>query len=510
MNAGGKTPFLLYSVIAALIFTIAWLEFTPAQIAAADEAHLLHVSGDGAQASASADTHYAAIERFLAQPNSGTVSLESATGGTKEFTLEIHTIEAEIAPGVMVEQWAFAFPGEAPSVPGPEIRVQEGDLVRITMANTHDQPHSLHLHGVTSLAQQMDGVPHTSHQLLPGESFTYEFVATEAGTHAYHCHVQTYSHMDMGMYGALIVEPKGEPLWDRDYTLVLDEWDSQQNPLAAVHTEGQNDFFLINGKAFPAVEPLEIPEGDLARVRFINMGYEPHAMHLHGMNFLVVAKDGYDLPQPYRADTLPIFPGERYDLLIRGRDGDFPFHDHIVKNVTNAGVYPGGMHTVVVGGPQRFANPEAQVLKLASATPIPAPTPAAPASGHDHTGHDHTGHAPAAPATDPTSAEAVESEVHEGEVTVRITEFAYAPAVLRVKKGTTVTWVNDDAAPHTVTAGLPGADPETRAFDSSEEAAGTPLMLEQGESWSTTFNEAGEFVYYCLPHPFMTAKVIVE
>lgn len=89
--------------------------------------------------------------------------MEEATGEVKEFTLEIHKITAELAPDVVVEQWAFALPGEAPCVPGPELRVTEGDLVRVTMKNTHDQPHSLHLHGITSLAQGMDGVPHTSH-----------------------------------------------------------------------------------------------------------------------------------------------------------------------------------------------------------------------------------------------------------------------------------------------------------------------------------------------------------
>jgi manganese oxidase len=445
-------------------------------------------------------SHDAAVHSFLNTPSSGTVPLEEATGEVKEFTLEIHKITAELAPDVAVEQWAFALPGEAPSVPGPELRVTEGDLVRVTMKNTHDQPHSLHLHGITSLAQGMDGVPHTSHQVLPGEAYTYEFVATEPGTHAYHCHVQTYLHMDMGMYGALIVEPREERVADRDYTLILDEWDSEQDPLAAVHAP-ENNYFLINGKAFPSVEPLEIPEGEVARVRMINMGYEPHAMHLHGMNFLVVAKDGYDLPQPYRADTLPIFPGERYDLLVKGRDGDFPFHDHIVKSVTNGGVYPGGMHTMVVGSEARIANPDAVVTKLASVTPAPVATP----SGHlNHTGHDHAAHAPTP--TTPTEAGAV----LDGEVTVRVTQFAFDTPVLRVKKGTTVTWINDDVAPHTVTEGTPGADPATRAFDSSEEAKGTPKMMNQGDTWTTTFDEVGEYDYYCLPHPFMTAKVIVE
>ena len=82
--------------------------------------------------------------------------------------------------------------------------------------------------------------------------------------------------------------------------------------------------------------------------------------------------------------------------------------------------------------------------------------------------------------------------------------------MLRVKKGTTITWVNGDAPPHPVTEGTSGAGPAARPFDASEEAKSTPKMMNQGDAWSTTFNKPGEYTCYCLPHPFMTAKVIVE
>ncbi|WP_407543269.1 multicopper oxidase domain-containing protein (plasmid) [Deinococcus radiomollis] len=65
-------------------------------------------------------------------------------------------------------------------MPGPEIRMKQGDLVRITLHNTFDQPHTIHLHGIVSLAQRMDGLD----PVLPGQSFTYQFVATDAGTFA--------------------------------------------------------------------------------------------------------------------------------------------------------------------------------------------------------------------------------------------------------------------------------------------------------------------------------------
>jgi manganese oxidase len=423
--------------------------------------------------------HAAIVDGFLSAYTGGTVPLDDATGEVREFTLEVHQIMTEIAPGVEVEQWAFGFPGEEPSVPGPEIRVQEGDLVRITLDNTHAQPHTLHFHGIISVAQMHDGVPHVSLQVMPGQSHTYEFVAANPGTHAYHCHVDTFTHHDYGMYGALIIEPKDERVvWDRDYTLILDEWDSRQTSSHAVH-DPEYDYFLINGLAFPSVPDLEIGEDEVALLRFINMGYEPHAMHLHGSNFLVTHKDGYALDAPYQADTLLVAPGERYHVLLKGRDGAFPFHDHMLQFVLNAGVYPGGMHLMVTSGVERDAH--GVVVEAA----------------HD----EHGGHA---------QAPAREDLPLLGDTEMDIVDFAFEQPVIRIAAGSTVTWTNRDEAPHTVTSGRPGDAPDGRAFDSTGMADGGMQMMMQGDSWSHTFDEPGEYEYFCLPHVNMVATIIVE
>ncbi|MBB6099901.1 FtsP/CotA-like multicopper oxidase with cupredoxin domain [Deinobacterium chartae] len=452
------------------------------------------------------------IDRFLQAPN-GTVPLSQHTGQVREFTLEVREIRSEIAPGITVSQWAFALPGQAPSVPGPLLRVTEGDLVRITLKNTHNEPHTLHLHGITTLAQEMDGVPHTSHMVLPGESFTYAFVAGKPGTHAYHCHVQTNVHLNMGMYGMLVIEPKDprERYWQAEHPVILDEWDSRQDPQAQPFLP-QPNYFLVNGRAYPNIPDIAVPSGQAALLRVLNMGDLPHSLHLHGHSFLQVAKDGHPLPLPIQADTLLIGPGERYDLLVKGRDGDFPFHDHAANYASNAGSYPGGMHFMLTGSPALDANGKpAPVRGHAHAHHAPAATPVSPASGEPAlpnaataAGHDHSHPTPAAPpsasAASATSASALPAvadvpltESSDGVVRVRVARFSFLPQVLRIRRGTTVEWVNEDFVRHGI-----------------QVEGGASGTLNARGRWRTTFDRPGDYRYVCPPHTFMTGLIRVE
>lgn len=414
-----------------------------------------------------ATPHDAEVRAFLARP-AGTIAVEQHTGQVREFTLEVRRVHREIAPGVTVEQWAYAFPGQPARVPGPELRVQQGDLVRVTLHNTLDQPHTIHFHGVTSVAQRMDGLD----EVLPGQSFTYEFVADQAGTFAYHCHFQTNLHLDMGMYGALIVEPRGGPAaWTSEHTLILDEWDSHQDPENTVHRPAAN-YFLVNGVSAPLIPDLPLPPGEVGLIRMINLGYEVHSMHLHGVSFLVVAKDGHDLPQPYEADTVLIGPGERYDLLVKGRDGRFVFHDHIGPHATNDGVYPGGIHFMVQGGPplDQHGHPDPEEARRG-------------AGMHGMTLPPEVGHLPLLTDAD--------------HPTVRAAGFHFTPPDLRVQRGTTVAWKNADLVAHGLVMRAPDGTEVSRS-------------LGRGGVTTFTFDQPGTYTYHCGPHPFMTGTVTVE
>lgn len=78
---------------------------------------------------------------------------------------------------------------------------------------------------------------------------------------------------------------------------------------------------------------------------------------------------------------------------------------------------------------------------------------------------------------------------------VSIENFSFNPSEIIIKKGTELTWTNNDSAPHTITS-------DAGVFQSEN--------LSQGQTYKFTFNEAGTFSYHCSIHPSMTGKVVVE
>jgi len=114
------------------------------------------------------------------------------------------------------------------SVPGPTFRAKEGDHVFLHFWNTSMLPHTIHPHGLDA-RQDVDGVPQTSFEIPMMGSFTYDFIAPHAGTYAYHCHVHTVLHLQMGMYGAVVIDsPDGEKtVWEKGPAYDIERiWDT--------------------------------------------------------------------------------------------------------------------------------------------------------------------------------------------------------------------------------------------------------------------------------------------
>lgn len=271
-------------------------------------------------------------------------------GDVKVFELTAEEIRWELVDGTWVTAWGYN--GQAP---GPEIWVDEGDQIRVTLTNELPQPTTIHWHGM-DVPNAMDGVPGvTQDPIEPGETFTYEFEAKPSGTFWYHPHFDEGRQLDMGLAGALIVRGADEPDYDRDFVQFIDEWirlpdgrNGWEGVAHAGHNPSEYNWFTLNGKSFPETEPLVVNEGDRIRLRILNAGAQAHPMHLHGPRMTVVAKDGAQLPQPYEADTVTVAAGERYDIeLTADSPGDWMFHCHIPQHMENDGNHPGGLMNFV-------------------------------------------------------------------------------------------------------------------------------------------------------------------
>ncbi len=251
-------------------------------------------------------------------------------GDVKVFDIECKEVEWETTAGMVYT--AMSYNG---IVPGPEIRVTEGDKVRFNFTNHLNESTAIHFHGLR-VPNAVDGVPFVTQPVIKvGDTATFEFTVRNSGSHMYHSHHNAAEQVTKGLLGAFIVDPKdssNEPVVAADYTMVLND--------SALG-------FTINGKEFPNTQPILAKLGDKIRVRYMNEGLLIHPMHLHGIPQLVIAKDGFNLPAPYLCDTLTVSPGERYDVIIDCDElGLWAYHCHVLTHAESRhGMF--GMVTVL-------------------------------------------------------------------------------------------------------------------------------------------------------------------
>ncbi len=276
--------------------------------------------------------HEAGIKSFPAKTagKGNQVMTPRLDGHVQVYELTASEIDWESEPGKKVQAWAYN-----EQVPGPQIRVREGDRVRVILHNKLPESTAIHFHGL-ELPIDQDGVPFiTQPPIKPGRSYTYEFTVPNSGSHMYHSHHNATMQVGKGLLGAFIVEPKNtasEPRADVDTVMILNDMTG----------------FTLNGKGFPATEPIVAKLGQTVRIRFMNEGSMIHPMHLHGMHMTVIAKDGWMQPAPWKCDTLNVAPGERWDVIVKANNpGTWAFHCHILSHAeSNHGMY--GMVTALI------------------------------------------------------------------------------------------------------------------------------------------------------------------
>ena len=234
----------------------------------------------------------------------------------REYELFAVDRDIEIAPGVFFPAWTYN--GQ---VPGPTIRATAGDHLRITFVNQGSHPHTLHFHGWHPPG--MDGsLP--AHQVMPGESYLYEFDAEPFGLHLYHCHANPLKrHIHKGLYGTFIVDPREKRPEAREMVIVMNGFDT--------NFDGDNEVYGANSVAFHYHRhPITVKLQELVRIYLVNvLEFDLlNSLHIHG-NFFEVYRTGTRLTPDEFTDTIMLCQGERHILELKFRHpGKFMFHAH--------------------------------------------------------------------------------------------------------------------------------------------------------------------------------------
>jgi plastocyanin len=388
----------------------------------------------------------------------------------KEFTIIAEDADVEIAPGKVVRTWTFNG-----TVPGPTLRFTEGDDVTIHFINKTPLAHTMHFHG--NHDDKNDGV---LPQVLPGQNYTYHFIAEPAGALMYHCHAYPTSlHIRMGMYGAMIVDSK-EPMEPaKEYALVLSEFDpdNQDNFVAK--------YYPVNGYTdqYMGDNALQVKQNQLVRLYVINIGTTiPYSFHLHSTIFKTYPS-GLPSNEPLDAQTVEIGPGNAAIIEARWKwPGTYLFHSHGMQeergNMGEIRVLPDDGKQLQKSESmldwqyqlqKELQNPAAVAYdSLEGSAPAPA-----------HGGHAAGGNV---------------VKIAQG-AWDKNSEKYYEPAEMTVKQGSAVAWANEDGVVHTVTE-------SNGAFDSS--------IMSAGQQWEHVFEKEGRYDYYCALHPWMTGSIVVE
>lgn len=225
------------------------------------------------------------------------------------FTLTARQQTLRLRSGATVEAWSFN--GQ---IPGPELRVRQGDLVEVELVNQDIAAGvSIHWHGV-NVPNAEDGVAGvTQDAVRPGGRHIYRFVATDEGTRWYHSHQQSSEQVRRGLFGALIVEPReptSEQSADLELTITAHGWPTADGVVEAL---GVDDTLVRQA----------IPAGREVRLRLLNADDRIRSFALNGAPFRVIALDGNPIHEPaeLRDVAVAIPGGGRADLLFTMPDG---------------------------------------------------------------------------------------------------------------------------------------------------------------------------------------------
>jgi plastocyanin len=285
----------------------------------------------------------------------------------------------------------------------------------------------------------------------------------------------------MGMYGAIIVDPKekqNQPAPAREFLLVMSEYDPSD--VNNAHPRFEPAYYLLNGYSDGYMKhPLKANYNELVRFYVINIGVTmPYSFHLHSATFKAYPS-GLTANTPINAQSFSIGPGDAAIIEVKWKyPGTYLFHSHGIQEEH------GNMGSInISGSTSRPLNESISMIdwQYQLQKELQNSHPETPQNPHN--------------SQNPSSNNTI-SIVANASIPNR--ELFYSPSPSTVSNGTMVNWTNDDIALHTVTS--KPSSPST--FDSN--------FIAPGDKFTHVFSTPGIYNYYCKIHPFMTGQVIVK
>jgi FtsP/CotA-like multicopper oxidase with cupredoxin domain len=248
--------------------------------------------------------------------------------GVVEYSLRVSDTDLELVEGLTTEAWTFNG-----TSPGPLLQARVGDLIKVHVTNDLDESTTVHWHGMR-VPVEMDGVVWGELQAIePGTTFTYEFIAPDAGSYWYHPHIRSKVQVEAGLYGPIVIHEREEeqPDVDADRYFVLDDIrldsDGSISPHGTSHPDQMHgrsgNVFLVNGEE--RAPRVHLAAGAVERWRLVNAANaRTMTLRFEGLEVREIGADGGLWPQDWTRSVeqivLPV--GARADLEVRLADPD--------------------------------------------------------------------------------------------------------------------------------------------------------------------------------------------
>lgn len=274
------------------------------------------------------------LARRSLAPGPGDADLLGAAitaSGAVRIEMQAKPQQIEVAPGVRHDAWTFGG-----TVPGPVVRLREGDVVEFTLRNDDPRmPHSIDFHAARTPPDR------SFRDVLPGQRYTFVWRADVPGVFMYHCGTApVLMHIANGMYGAVVVDPATPREPAREYVLVQGEWYAAPEDLQSM-LDGPPRYVVFNGRANRYLEsPLEAKPGELIRLYVVNAGPNRFsAFHVVGAIFerVEVDADPSHALRGVQTYTVPPGGGAVFELTIPD-EGEYAVVTHSFSDATRGAI----------------------------------------------------------------------------------------------------------------------------------------------------------------------------